>query len=87
MKSSQSELKSRGSVSEEDIIKHKDLTKEELLELLKSKEPYKRTVSVRLLGEEFLNRDMITVMCEMLLTEKKLYTKLEICDVLSKTGL
>lgn len=88
MKSSQSELKSRGSVSEEDIIKHKDLTKEELLELLKSKEPYKRTVSVRLLSEEeFLNRDMITVMCEMLLTEKKLYTKLEICDVLSKTGL
>lgn len=87
MKSSQSELKSRGYICEEDVIKYQDLTKEELMELLKSKEPYKRSVSVRLLGKkEFLNRHMITVMCEMLIKEKKLYTKLEICDVLSKTG-
>lgn len=88
MKSSQSELKNRGYICEEDVIKHKDLTKEELLELLKSKESYKRTVSVRLLGEKVvLNRYMITILCEMLIKEKKLYTKLEICDVLSKTGL
>jgi len=55
--------------------------------LINSKEAYKRTISVRLLST--LNTDddyIITLLCEKLTQEKKLYTKIEICNALSSMG-
>jgi hypothetical protein len=64
------------------------IIKSELLELLKSKEPYKRTIAINLLSAKSeLDSEMINLFCSMLLHEKKLYTKIELCNALSKASV
>ena len=88
MKSSEDQLKNRGFVKSKDIENYLSLNKDELLELLKSKEAYKRTIAIKLLGSKYcLEKDTIYLFCETLVYEKKLYTKLEICEELSKGSI
>lgn len=88
MKSSDNQLKSRGYVKAEDVNEYTHLNKNELLEVLKSKEPYRRTIAVNLLSNtNTLDSDMIELFCSMLLHEKKLYTKIELCNALSKASV
>jgi hypothetical protein len=85
MKSSDSQLKSRGKITIEDLQHYNNHTKIELLEMIKSKEAYKRTIAVKLLSEKNdLNDDLIRLFLHTLTQEKKLYTKIELCDALSK---
>lgn len=85
MKSSVSQLKSRGKITSEDLLQYSNHTQIELLELLKSKEAYKRTIAVKILSEKFeLNDDLMRLFLHILKQEKKLYTKIELCDALSK---
>lgn len=88
MKSSNEQLKNRGYATIEDIDKYADLNENELLLLLKSKEPQKRTIAVKLLANKIkLNNEIINLFCNMLLHENKLYTKIELCNALSKASL
>ena len=85
MKSSDSQLKSRGKITSEDLQQYSNHTQIELLEMLKSKEAYKRTIAVKILSEKYdLNDDLIRLFLHTLKQEKKLYTKIELCDALSK---
>ena len=88
MKSSNEQLKNRGYATIEDIDKYVDLNENELLALLKSKEPHKRTVAIKLLSNKIQSdNDMINLFCNMLLHENKLYTKIELCNALSKASV
>ncbi|PEL82701.1 HEAT repeat domain-containing protein [Bacillus wiedmannii] len=85
MKSSDSQLKSRGKITSEDLQQYSNHTQIELMEMLKSKEAYKRTIAVKILSEKYdLNDDLIRLFLHTLKREKKLYTKIELCDTLSK---
>ena len=56
--------------------------------LLKSKEHHKRTIAINLLSNKNqLDNDMINLFCNMLLHENKLYTKMELCNALSKASV
>ena len=88
MKSSDSQLKSRGKITSEDIQQYINLTQIELLEMIKSKEAYRRTIAVKILSEKYdLNDDLIHLFLLTLKQEKKLYTKIELCEALSKGGI
>lgn len=85
MKSSNSQLRSRGKITSEDLQQYSNHTQIELLEMLKSKEAYKRTIAVKILSEKYdLTDDLIHLFLQTLKQEKKLYTKIELCDALSK---
>lgn len=85
MKSSDSQLRSRGLITSIDIQQYNNDTQADLLEMLNSKEAYKRTIAVKLLSEKYdLNDDLIRLFLHTLKQEKKLYTKIELCDALSK---
>lgn len=85
MKSSDSQLRSRGKITSEDLQQYSNHTKIELLEMLKSKDAYKRTIAVKILSEKYdLTDDLIHLFLLTLKQEKKLYTKIELCDALSK---
>lgn len=76
MKSSNEQLKNRGYATIEDIDKYADLNENELLILLKSKEPHKITIEIKLLSNKVqLDNELINLFCNMLLRENKLYTK------------
>lgn len=88
MKSYDEQLKNRGYTTIEDINEYTDLNKSELLELLKSKEPHKRTIAINLLSNKSqLDNNIINLFCNMLLYENKLYTKIELCNALSKASI
>ncbi|MEH6891372.1 hypothetical protein V7024_17055 [Bacillus sp. JJ864] len=85
MKSSDSQLKSRGKITFEDLQHYNNHSKLELLEMIKSKEAYKRTIAIKLLSEKKdLKDDLIRLFLQTLTQENKLYTKIELCDALSK---
>ncbi|PAB60540.1 HEAT repeat domain-containing protein [Anaeromicrobium sediminis] len=85
MKSSDEQLKGRGYIVHEDTLEYEHLNKDELLDLLNSKEAHKRTIGVRLLSNKVnLDEKMITLFCDKLSIEKKLYIKIELCDALLK---
>lgn len=85
MKSSDSQLKSRGKITFEDLQHYNNYSKIELLEMIKSKGAYKRTIAIKLLSEKKdLNDDLIRLFLQTLTQENKLYTKIELCDALSK---
>lgn len=85
MKSSDSQLRSRGKITSENLQQYCNHTQIELLEMLKSKEAYKRTIAVKVLSEKYdLTDDLIHLFLYTLKQEKKLYTKIELCDALSK---
>ena len=62
---------------------YKNYVENELLELLNHKEAYKRTIAIKLLSN-YDNENHVKIFCEKLKTENKLYTKLELCNVLEK---
>jgi HEAT repeat protein len=88
MKSSNEQLKNRGYATIEDIDKYVDLNENELLVLLNSKEPHKRTIAIKLLSNKAkLDNEIINLFCNMLLHENKLYTKIELCNALQKVSV
>ncbi len=88
MKSSDEQLKNRGYATIEDINGYTNLNESELLELLKSKELHKRTIAINLLSNKSqLDNNIINLFCNMLLHENKLYTKIELCNALSKASV
>jgi HEAT repeat protein len=82
MKSSAEQLKNRGYVSNDDLSAYKNLPEKDLMELFHDKEPYKRTAAIKLLAQSN-NERHIPLFCEALKTEKKLYTKIALCNALA----
>jgi hypothetical protein len=85
MKSTNEQLKSRGFAFDEDIVLYENYAETELLKLSQDKNAYKRTISIKLLSKNPKEK-YIPLFCEMLKTEKKLYTKIELCITLGEYG-
>lgn len=85
MKSNEEQLRSRGYIEEKDLAPYKYFSKEELLELLKSKIATDRTIAVRLLVK-YKDLDVIKSFISMLTVEKKLYTKIALSESIGEYG-
>jgi hypothetical protein len=86
MKSSENQLIARGMISKGKEIEHFSGSYSDQLMLLKSTQAYERSIAARLLGTSG-NPDAVVHLCNALVLEKKLYTKIEICNALSLFGL
>lgn len=86
MKSSSSQLSSRGFIADGVEQNYQHLSFSEQINLLHSKTPTDRTLGARLLG---LSADVsaINYLIDALKLEKKLYTKMEICTQLESFGM
>lgn len=89
MISSEEDLRKRGLITENDIIKFQNQSNDELMLLVNSESAVERSVSVNLLSKriDIENLDFVNLLLERLCVEKKLYTKIEICKVLEKGNI
>ena len=85
MKSSEKQLQTRGYFSSRVENEFTKKSFDELIELLNSKSAVERTVSARLISKT-KNPKSIPFLCLSLKKEKKLYTKIEICNSLVSYG-
>lgn len=79
MKSNIKQLRSRGYIENKELIEYVNLSKEELLELMKSEVATKRTISAKLL-KNFKEPMVLKTLISRLTVEKKLYTKIAISE-------
>ncbi|WP_086348047.1 hypothetical protein [Candidatus Enterococcus clewellii] len=83
MKSSQQQLSSRGFLPKETVLEK--LEKNDLFTQLSSSDPVQRSIAARCLGTYYiLLAGTAERLLEHLCIEKKLYTRIEICDALAK---
>ncbi len=85
MKSNIEQLKSRGYIGAIDISIYKDYKKSVLLEMLDSNDAQKRTISATMLSD-FHDIKVVKALISRLKKEKKLYTKIAICETLASYG-
>ena len=85
MKSTEKQLKNRGYFSSKIESEFAEKTFDELIELLNSESAVERTVSARLIAKT-KNPKSIPFLCLVLEKEKKIYTKIEICNSLVSYG-
>ena len=85
MKSTNEQLRNRGFAFDEDIALFQKCNENELLKFLHDKEAYKRTISIKLLSKNPKEK-YIPIFCEMLKSNEKLYTKLELQNSLKNYG-
>lgn len=85
MKSKQEQLKSRGYLSEEFEPEFESISLNEKVKLLESKIAVERTLGARLLKNN-PTKKTVEWLLEALKNEKKLYSKIEICNTLSELG-
>lgn len=87
-KSSELQLKNRGYIQENDLYDYRSLRIPELMELLDSKNAFERTIAVRLISCLMRNDEQKAILlCASLSNEDKLYTKIELCEALTKMGI
>lgn len=86
MKSTIEELKKRGFVEDSELESYRRLPEAELLSLMDSGEAWQRTIAFRILffSSFFTREEEIRLLLEKLISEKALYTKIEICKILEK---
>lgn len=88
MKSTKERLLSRGKFFEEDYRIVQNKSEDELIHLTSSHQPQIRSAAVFRLSETAsYSNEFVTFLCQLLENEKKIYTRLEICNALSKTPL
>lgn len=85
MKSSAEDLYRRGYVEEGTLFPYENIEYDDLLKLLKAKEPFVRTTAIRYIGQiGLVDKELAIVLLKILQKEKALYTRIEICTVLQK---
>ncbi len=86
MKSSNEDLRKRGFILKEDILKFQHLTNSELLILINSQVSVERSIAINLLSSRLHAEDLyfVKMLLDRLCIEKSLYTKIEICNALEK---
>ncbi|MBB6622936.1 HEAT repeat domain-containing protein [Clostridium gasigenes] len=88
MKSSKYDLRNRGYIEDMDIDKSCLVGNPDLFEIIESKKAYVRTLAIRLLSKDNnINKlEFHKLILDILVREKSLYTKIEICNVLDRGG-
>ncbi|MCD4780643.1 MAG: hypothetical protein K8S27_08880 [Candidatus Omnitrophica bacterium] len=72
----------RGEANKDDLAFFSSFSEHELLSFLRSEEPVERTCAAIYL-QKFQNITVIDAVCDQLSVEKKLYTKLALCETLT----
>lgn len=85
MKDKQEQLENRGYLSEEFEPEFENISLNEKVKLLESKIAVERTLGAKLLKNN-PTKETVEYLLEALKKEKKLYSKIEICNTLSKLG-
>jgi HEAT repeat protein len=85
MKSNIQQLKGRGYIENVEIEEFAKLSKEQLINMLESKIPSERTISIKLL-EKYKDKEVLKLLIRRLTVENKLYTKIELSEVISSYG-
>jgi hypothetical protein len=75
-----------GEVSEKEIKEFSNYTDNELIELLKSSKPIERTCAAKILGDR-KSEVAIDALCQALMIEKSLYSKIAISEALGQVGI
>lgn len=79
MKSNVEQLKTRGYIEDNELKYYLDLSKEELLNYLHSRDAIKRTIAARIL-KKFKEICVLKELISSLIVEKKLYTKIALSE-------
>lgn len=84
MKSTHDQLKQRGFIEEipPNIL---DINNNELIMLLTDKEAVNRSIAAKIIGKR-KNRELLPWLCQALAKERKLYTKIAICETIESFG-
>lgn len=85
MKSNIDQLHKRGYVTVEELDEYRSLSDNEISDFLKSENAVERTIGAEITGERKIP-DSLPLLCELLKTEKKLYTKIAVCKAIEKYG-
>lgn len=85
MNCSEEQLRSRGYVDENELKNYIDLSKEELLSFLHSKDATKRTIVARLI-KKHKDISILKELISSLMVEKKLYTKIALSESIGDYG-
>lgn len=85
MRSSSEQLKKRGYVEDEDMLRYEKLSKDELIELIDSDVATQRTIGAKLLAN-FQEPIVMKRLIDRLIIEDKLYTKIAISESLGNFG-
>ena len=85
MKSSSSQLEQRGYLTDEECVSYAACSDEKLSVLLENGEARERTAAARILSAQG-NPAHIPLLCRALEKEKKLYTRLALCEGLASYG-
>ena len=85
MKSSPNDLKLRGYIEDADLTKYLKSSRQELLDFLNDEQPNVRSISAKLL-QNYPQPEIIESLCNVLIREKKLYTKIAITETLASFG-
>lgn len=75
----------RGQISGEELNDYRGVATHELIEMLNSDDPQKRTISANILGER-QETNAITPLCMAFKREKALYSRIAISEALSQIG-
>jgi HEAT repeat protein len=86
MKSSLEQLKSRGYVVDEELGKYKFVDNDETIRMLKSKSPTTRTSAAKIIGIRKAS-SLLPLLCNSLKAERKLYSKIAICEAIEGYGV
>ncbi|MGP8320457.1 MAG: hypothetical protein ACT6FD_06690 [Methanosarcinaceae archaeon] len=73
----------RGEANEDDLARFSSFSEADLLSLLRSEKPVERTCAAIHL-QKFQNSFVVSGLCKQLSDEKKLYSKLAVCETLAK---
>ena len=85
MKSSIEQLKNRGYISKKNLHEYACISDAEIKDLLMSKNAFERTAAAAICGER-RNYSLLPLLCDSLKIEKKLYTKIAICEAIEAHG-
>jgi HEAT repeat protein len=86
MKSKINHLEKRGYITDEILNIYLCRSNEELTGLLKNENAVKRTAAAKILGKRKTN-NLLPLLCDALKIEKKLYTKIAICEAIENFGI
>jgi hypothetical protein len=86
LKSNSEQLKSRGFVTDGKLSGYNSISNDRLVEMLASAFATERTIAAKIIGQRKIS-DSVPMLCDSLKAEKKLYTKIEICEAIGKFGI
>jgi hypothetical protein len=85
MKSNEEQLRNRGYIEDKELEQYSHLTRLQLIELLQSNIASERTIGARLLVR-YKDIEVIKILISMLISEKKLYTKIALSESIGMYG-